>query len=150
MADQDRMLELKRQGFFCSQILMQMALDLQGRENPALVRATHGLAGGLGFQGETCGALTGGVVVLGLYAGKGRPEDEDDPRLMFMTEDLVKWFKAGYGQAYGGLRCDEILKGVPNGQATRCPLLVAGVLQKVKDLLVENGFDLAGPEDDDA
>lgn len=150
MSDQDRMLELKRQGFFCSQILMQMALDLQGRENPALVRATHGLAGGLGFTGETCGALTGGVVVLSLYAGKGRPQDEDDPRLLFMVEDLVKWFKTGYGQAYGGIRCDEILAGDPRAQATRCPLMVAGTFQKVKELLVENGFDLAGPEDDEA
>lgn len=150
MSDQDRMLELKRQGFFCSQILMQMALDLQGRENPALVRATHGLAGGLGFTGETCGALTGGVCVLGLYAGKGRPQDEDDPRLLFMIEDLVKWFKAGYGQEYGGLRCDVILSGDPHAQATRCPRMVAGTFQKVKDLLVENGFDLAGPDDDEA
>lgn len=149
MSEQDRMLELKRQGFFCSQILMQLALDLQGRANPLLVRATHGLAGGLGFTGETCGALTGGVVVLSLYAGKGRPEDEDDPRLMFMIEDLVQWFKAGYGQDYGGVRCDEILAGDPRAQTTRCPLMVAGTFQKVKDLLVENGFDLAGSDDND-
>jgi len=50
MSDQDRMIELKRQGFFCSQILMLMALDLQGRENAPLVRATHALAGGLGTR----------------------------------------------------------------------------------------------------
>ena len=61
MTDQDRMLELKRQGFFCSQILMILALELQRRENAPLVRASHGLAGGLGFTGETCGALTGGA-----------------------------------------------------------------------------------------
>jgi len=150
MSDQDRMIELKRQGFFCSQILMLMALDLQGRENAPLVRATHALAGGLGFTGETCGALTGGAVVLGMYAGKGKESDEDDPRLNFMVEDLVKWFKEGYGKDFGGIRCDDILTGVPNGTTTRCPLMVAGTLQKVKELLVENGFDLAGRDDDDA
>lgn len=150
MTDQDRMLELKRQGFFCSQILMILALELQGRENAPLVRASHALAGGLGFTGETCGALTGGAVVLGLYAGKGRESDEDDPRLNFMVEDLVKWFKDGYGRDFGGIRCDDILTGVPNGTATRCPLMVAGTLQKVKDLLIENGFDLGGRDDDDA
>jgi C_GCAxxG_C_C family probable redox protein len=149
MDDLERMQELKRQGFFCSQILMTIALELQGQENPDLIRAMHALSGGLGFTGETCGALTGGACVLGLYAGKGRPEEDEDLRLNFMIEDLVKWFKAGYGQEYGGIRCNDILSGDPRAQATRCPRLVAGTLQKVKELLVENGFDLAGQHADD-
>ena len=149
MDDLDRMRELRQQGFFCSQILMTLGLELQGKENPDLIRAMHGLAGGLGFTGETCGALTGGACLLGLYAGKGQPSDEENLKLNFMIEDLVKWFKAGYGQDYGGIRCETILAGVPNGQATRCPVMVAGTFQKVKELLVENGFDLAGSDYDD-
>lgn len=144
----ERMRELKAQGFFCSQILIMLGLELQGRENPDLVRAMQGLAGGLGFTGETCGALTGGACLLGLYAGKGQPEEQENLRLNFMIEDLVKWFKAGYGQEYGGIRCDEILAGNPNNTATRCPVMVVGTFQKVKDLLIENGFDLAGSDDD--
>jgi len=148
MGDTERMQELKRQGFFCSQILMTLALDLQGQDDPALIRAMHGLAGGLGFVGETCGALTGGASVLGLYAGKGRPEEDDDPRLSFMIADLVQWFKAGYGHDYGGIRCADILQGEPNAQATRCPLMVRGTFQKVKELLVASGYDLAGRDAD--
>ncbi len=123
-----------------------MGMELQGRENPDLVRAMHGLAGGIGFTGETCGALTGGACLIGLYAGKGTPEQEDDPRLMFMIEDLVKWFRQEYGQPYGGIRCDEILNDKSKGMGRPCPMLVMGTLQKVKDLLVENGFDLSGIE----
>lgn len=149
MDDLDRMRELKQQGFFCSQILMIMGLELQGKENPDLIRAMNGLAGGLGFTGETCGALTGGACLLGVYAGKGMPTEEENLRLNFMIEDLVKWFKAGYGQEYGGIRCAEILGGKMQFQATRCPAMVAGTLQKVKELLVENGFDLAGSDYND-
>jgi Putative redox-active protein (C_GCAxxG_C_C) len=137
---------LKQQGFFCSQILLLLGLELQGKENPDLVRAAHGLAGGLGFTGETCGALTGGACLVALYAGKGMPDEEDDPRLMFILEDLVKWFKAGYGQQFGGIRCEEILGENARYMAARCPTIVAGTFQKVKELLVENGFDLAGEE----
>lgn len=144
----ERMRELKAQGFFCSQVLIALGLELQGKENPDLVRAMQGLAGGLGFTGETCGALTGGACLLGLYAGKGEPEEQENLRLNFMIEDLVKWFKAGYGQEYGGIRCDEILAGNPNNTGIRCPVMVAGTFQKVKDLLIENGFDLAGSDDD--
>ncbi|MBK8021120.1 MAG: C_GCAxxG_C_C family protein [Chloroflexi bacterium] len=144
----ERMRELKNQGFFCSQILMILGLDLQGKEDPALIRAIHALAGGLGFSGETCGALTGGATLLGLYAGKGTPEEQEDLRLNFMVEDLVKWFKEGYGRDYGGIRCEEILAGNPSNVGIRCPLMVAGTFQKVKELLVENEFDLAGRDDD--
>ncbi len=143
-----RMRELKSQGYFCSQILMIMGLELQGKDNPDLIRALHGLAGGLGFTGETCGALTGGATLLGLYAGKGTPEEPENLRLNFMIEDLVKWFKDGFGQEYGGIRCEEILAGNPHNTGIRCPLMVAGTLQKVKELLIENGFDLAGTYDD--
>lgn len=145
MTDFDRMKEMKEQGFFCSQILMQLGLELQGKENPDLVRAARGLAGGLGFTGELCGALSGGACLLGLYAGKGLPEEDQDPRLDFMIEDLVKWFKQEYIPVYGGIRCEEILNGNAKNQPTRCPMIVAATFQQVKELLVKNGYDLAGP-----
>jgi len=144
MEDIDRMRQLKQEGFFCSQILILMGLELQGKSNPDLVRSAQGLAGGLGFTGEVCGALSGGAVLLGLYAGKGTPQEADDPRLLFMIEDLVKWFKEGFGSQYGGITCSRILDDSGRNQLTRCPLITAGVFQKVKELLVENNFDLSG------
>jgi C_GCAxxG_C_C family probable redox protein len=146
MDDIDQIISLRKQGFYCSQMLILRGLELLGKTNPDLVRAMHGLAGGLGFSGELCGALTGGACLLGLYAGKGTPEQEEDPRLFFMVTDLVKWFKAEYGEPFGGIRCEEILAGNSQNKAVRCPVMVAGTLQKVKELLIENGFDLSGME----
>jgi C_GCAxxG_C_C family probable redox protein len=142
--DLDELIVFRKQGFYCSQIILLKGLEQMGKANPDLVRAMQGLAGGLGFSGELCGALTGGASLIGLYAGKGIPEQEEDPRLLFMTEDLVKWFKVEYGEQFGGIRCDEILDGNNQNQITRCPLMVMGVLQKVNELLMENGFDLSG------
>ena len=147
MEDIDRMRVLKLEGFFCSQILMIMGLELQGKTNPDLIRSVQGLAGGLGFTGEICGALSGGATLLGLYAGKGAPQEPDDPRLLFMIEDLVKWFKEEYGSQYSGITCNQIIGESSRNQMTRCPLLTAGVFQKVKEILVENGFDLSGLKD---
>jgi len=146
MDDNNELVILRKQGFYCSQILMLQGMDMMGKSNPDLIRAMHGLAGGLGFSGELCGALTGGASLLGLYAGKGTPEQPEDPRLDFMTQDLVKWFKTEYTEQFGGIRCEEILAGNSQNQSIRCPILVNGVLQKVKELLVENGYDLSGLE----
>jgi C_GCAxxG_C_C family probable redox protein len=148
MSDMDTLRDYKSQGFFCSQILILQGLELMGKQNPDLVRAMHGLAGGLGFTGELCGALTGGAALLGLYAGKGTPDQTDDPRLIFMIEDLVKWFKAEYEGQYGGIRCEEILDGKSQNTVVRCPIMISGVLQKAKELLVENGYDLSGLADE--
>ena len=147
MTIQDDIASYRKQGFYCSQILILEGLGMKGKSNPDLVCAMQGLAGGLGFTGELCGALTGGAALLGLYAGKGTAEQVEDPRLDFMIEDLVRWFKAEYGEPYGGIRCAEILAGDDQNKLIRCPLLVKGVLERVKDLLVENGFDLTGAEE---
>ncbi len=85
---------------------------------------------------------------IGLYAGKQNPQDEENPLLRFMIEDLVKWFKQEYGEEFGGIRCEELLAGNSMNQMTRCPLMVSGVFNKVKELLVENGFDLSGTFDE--
>lgn len=146
MEDLERMRELKQQGFYCSQILLIMGMDLQGKENPDLVAAAEALAGGIGFSGETCGALTGGACLLGLYAGKGAAGQDEDPRLRSMAEALVRWFKSEYGATYGGIRCEDILAQGGKAMGSPCPAIVLGTYQRVKELLVENGFDLAGGE----
>lgn len=130
-----RMLALKQQGFYCSQILLSLALQDRGESNPALIRAARALAGGLGFSGETCGALTGGACMLGLYAGKGEAAEPDNPRLDQMVQELVIWFKEEHGQNYGGIRCDDILVGEPANMKSRCPNLVLTTYEKANELL---------------
>ena len=142
--DMLRMIQLAGQGFHCSQILLFMGLEAQGKTNPDLIRAMSGLAGGLGFTGDTCGALTGGACLLGLYAGRGTPEEQEDEKLNLMISELVDWFSEEYGKLYGGIRCDIILGDDLGNRPTRCPNMVFGSYGKVKTLLSEYGFDLSG------
>jgi C_GCAxxG_C_C family probable redox protein len=133
-----------QQGFTCSQILLMLRLEAQGKANPDLVRAMHAPAGGVGGCGDVCGTLTGGACLLGLYAGRGSAEEAEDPRLNQMIGELVAWFADRYGQLYGGVHCADILAGDPQNKLSRCPEVVASTYEMVKDLLVANGFDLAG------
>lgn len=144
MENIERIRELRQQGFYCSQIILIMGMELQGKSNPDLVRSMHALAGGIGFSGELCGALSGAACLLGYYAGKGLPEQTEDLRLEFMLRELVKWFKAEYEPLYGSIRCESILAGDRKNSPARCPLMVDASFQKAKELLVENGYDLSG------
>ena len=142
MDEMIRMIQLAQQGFYCSQILIIMGLEAQGKENVDLVRSMSGLVGGLGFSGDVCGALTGGVCLLGLYAGKGLPEEPEDEKLNLMIGELVDWFREEYGQVYGGIRCETILGDDPRSRSSKCPSLTLGTYEKVKALLLESGFNL--------
>jgi C_GCAxxG_C_C family probable redox protein len=145
--DMIRMMQLAGQGFHCSQILLILGLEAQGKSNPDLIRAMSALAGGLGFSGDTCGALTGGCCLLGLYAGRGTSEEEEDPRLNVMIGELVDWFSEGFGSRFGGIHCDAILDSDPRSRQTRCPNMVLETYAKVKTLLMENDFDLSEGRD---
>jgi C_GCAxxG_C_C family probable redox protein len=107
----DRMLEMSRKGYFCSQILLKLALEDEEKENPDLIRAMGGLCGGMGFSGGLCGALTGGACLLGYYLCKGEDDEMEDEHANEKITKLVRWFEEQIGSEYGGTDCAVILDG---------------------------------------
>jgi hypothetical protein len=147
MTDDDvsfRVAELLLQGFKCSHILMMLALEAQGRDNPDVVRAMSGLALGMG-QGFNCGALSGGCCVIGLCAGRAREEDADDPRFAAALDDFTGWFHGLAKDRYGGIDCADIMQFDPELKNQRCPGLIIETWRKVAEGLAEHGIDIAEP-----
>lgn len=140
-----RMMQLSKQGYACSQIMMQLALDLRGGENPALIRSMAGLAYGCGSGGGSCGVLTGGACVIGLYAAKGADGESESDRFMPMLQQLSDWFSETVGRRHGGVTCDAIVgeTGAVASQGT-CGQIVLDTFAKVIEILMENEFDPAG------
>lgn len=133
-----QMMRLKAKGFCCSQVLLILALEAQGKNNPDLVRSMGGLCFGSN-SGEICGALSGGVCLISFYAGKG--ESEADDRYLIMLDELVEWFKAVADEEYGGVRCDDILERFPDRSI--CSMIVADTYRKCMDILTSHGFNPA-------
>ena len=141
MADEAvRIAQLQAQNYHCSQVLLILGLERQGKNNPDLVRAMNGLANGLGNCGKTCGVLTGAVCLLGLYAGRGEPQEQESHLLNIMIDELVVWFEEKFGTAYGGIDCQAILQDDPWNRMLRCPGMVSETYVKTMELLEDNGF----------
>lgn len=137
-------MELGGKGYSCAQIVLSAALRYMERENPDLIRAASGLAQGGGCSGELCGALSGGLCLLGLYLGKGRDSELPEPDEQLLYSSLVEWFRASHA-ANGKITCDAIL-GLEPGQACAmnpgiCGAIVASVIDRAVSLLAERGFD---------
>ena len=146
-----RVMRLAGQGLHCSQILGALALETRGGSNPELIRALAGLAYGCGTGRGTCGALSGAACVLGLYAGKGGPGEEESPALALMLEELTDWFATQTQEQGEALTCEGII-GVQAGRTQQriCGNLVAGAFVKIMELLQTNGIDPLDPGENDA
>ncbi len=137
-----RIMELDYQGYYCSQVLLILALESQGKSNPDLVRAMGGLAHGSGFTNGFCGTLTGAACFLGLYAGKGSDDEYEDENLKHMLKDLGDWFENTFGRRYGDVTCEAIV-GDRSEIRQRCGEVVAQTYVKVLELLNASGYDVS-------
>lgn len=137
-----RIAEMLIGGMKCSHVLMRLALEAQGRNDPDLVRAMSGLAFGMG-QGFACGALTGGACVIGLVAGRADERAAEDPRFAAALDAFTGWFHTMANERYGGLACADIMRFDETLRAERCPGLIHEVWEKLVETLDDHGLDVA-------
>ena len=139
-----RLMALGGKGYSCSQILMILALEERGESNPSLVRAMSGPAYGCGNNQGACGALTGGVCVLGLYGGKGSNNETASGKLSLMVQELSDWFVERVGGMHGGITCEAIVGDAgPEVSRRTCGTMVAETFEKAMEILMTNGFEPA-------
>ncbi len=127
-----------REGYHCSEaMLLTLGPLVRQPWDPTYLRLATGLAGGIGeTNDDACGALTGGVMVLG--AALGRTTVVDDQALM----TLVAEFRRRFIQAYGVSRCGTIRATVikNEGGLGSCAVLVGQVVSMLYDLLNDAGL----------
>jgi hypothetical protein len=137
-------------GQCCSQLVLRLALQCSGEDNPSLVRSLWGLCQGMAQNGQTCGILSGGVVALSYYAGLG--ENGAHPMAVPLISDFVEWFN-GLPCCAGGNACPSVagrLLGLdrdadPPPDLAVCGELLAQAWEKLVELLTGYGIDLTVP-----
>ena len=88
----------------CSRCVMQSLLDHLKLGDSSTFKASIPLCAGVAMRGETCGALLGGVMALGLASGKENIEDEDWMESVIAGYRLCRRFE----KEIGSTSCREI------------------------------------------
>lgn len=136
-------MELGGKGYSCAQIVLFTGLRYMGRENPDLIRAASALAQGGGCSGELCGALSGGLCLLGLYLGKGQDSEQASADEIIIYADLIEWFRERHS-VENMITCDAIMS-VKNGACQMnpgiCIAMVSDVIDKCVQNLLAKGID---------
>ena len=130
----DRIMELSREGLYCAQIMVQLALDAEGKKNPELIEAVRGLCGGFAWSGGPCGALSGGACLLSLL-GRGLDISEREE----LVAEFHRWF-AGRTAQFGGEDCNDITGGDRGNMFSVCPGVIIDSYEKCVELLAERGL----------
>lgn len=131
-------------GYNCAQAVLstygvELGIDLE-----TALKVGCGFGGGMARLAQTCGAVTGAFMVLGLRFASADSEDSDAKE---KTHDAVRRFAEKFGAANGSIVCRELLGcdiGTEEGREhaienhlfdTRCPGFVRCATEILEEML---------------
>lgn len=132
------------EGFMCSQAVFSTYCEELGLPRETALKIAETFGGGMGTTGQTCGAVTGALMVIGLKYGRVEAGDEAAKE---KSRQLARDFMAAFEARHGSTVCRELLEtdiGTPAGLEharetdlfeTRCPMFVRAAAEIVEDIL---------------
>jgi len=94
-------------GFNCAQSVLSAFKDKTNISEENLLKISCGLGAGMGKLQQTCGAVTGAYLVIGLLNGNCKSQDKS---LKENTYRIVKEFDNNFKKIYHTTNCKELLK----------------------------------------
>jgi C_GCAxxG_C_C family probable redox protein len=95
-----------RNDFNCSQAVFSTYAEQFGMDKQTALKVSCAFGAGMAFMAETCGAVSGALMVIGLKHGKARPDD-DEAKLK--TYALAREFVARFKATHDTIVCRELL-----------------------------------------
>ncbi len=117
MTKSERAVSKFMEGYNCAQaVLFSFCDDLKIDKDTAL-KIACGFGAGMGRKEEVCGAVTGGIIVIGVKYGRGVYDDRTAQEETYAkTRELMKQFS----ERHGTFICRKLLNGcelmTPEGQ----------------------------------
>ena len=138
MSNSDRAAELFK-SCNCAQAVLESLGPAAGMDASECFRVAAAFGGGMARTGQTCGAVTGGIMVLGLRHGDRRIQ-EPGPRAEFYAK--VQDFAARFARRHGSMVCRELIHCdllTPEGQKAFAD---QGMHQGICTRLVRSAVDI--------
>lgn len=130
----------------CAQAVFASLAPRFGIDEEAAVRTARAFGGGMGRAGDTCGAVTGALMAIGLAQGEGRDDERSAKEASY---DAAREFMRRFRERHGSVMCRDLLGceiGTPEGYErarsegsfeTRCPRFVRDAVELFEELFPE-------------
>ena len=132
-----------KKGFACSQAVLSAYSEQFGLKSDFALKVSSAFGGGVARRAETCGAVVGALMVIGLKYGN---MDATDSRAKDTTYKLANEFITRFTDRHDSIVCKDLLEvdiSTPEGHkaakkrklfSTQCPKYVedaAGILDEI-------------------
>ena len=132
MTNQERAARLHGNGYNCCQAVMLTFCDELGVDPVTAFKIGEGFGLGMGGMENTCGALSGAIMLAGLKNSDG---DLDHPRTKAGTYRISRELTEAFKEKTGALVCRD-LKGIDTGKVLcSCPKCIDSAVQIVEEIL---------------
>jgi len=105
------------EGYSCAQAVLFCFCDEVGMSEDDALKLACGFGAGMARKQEVCGAVTGGIIVIGARHGRGK---NDGPEARDLTYAKTKELMERFAERHGTYVCHDLLKGcdlaTPEGQ----------------------------------
>lgn len=105
MTNADKAIGIYREGFSCAPAVLAAYCEKFDLERDKALKLATGFGGGM-HLGQTCGAVTGAFMVIGLKYGKSKA---DDNKAKEKTYEKTKQFADKFKARYGAIECKTLL-----------------------------------------
>jgi len=132
-------------GYNCAQSIVYVFSDVFQIDKDLALKITCGFGAGMGRKEEVCGAVTGGIMVIGMKYGRGEHDDRNVTDITYRkTRELMERFATRHGtficrKLLGGceLTTEEGQRQFKENDLLRkiCEPCVASVAEIVEDIL---------------
>jgi C_GCAxxG_C_C family probable redox protein len=99
----NRASELFDSGFFCAESVLAAVAEYAGISSPLVPKMATGFCSGLSRTNNMCGAVTGGILALGMIYGRSMPSKAVEP-----TYEKVQEFLNLFQKQNGSLMCEGL------------------------------------------
>jgi C_GCAxxG_C_C family probable redox protein len=132
-------IKLFEKGFSCSQAVLTSHCEEYGLKKELAHKVSGAFGGGMGHIGESCGAVTGALMLIGLKYGKYKEEDaESKERTYSIVKEYVNQFKA----KHGSISCKALIQFDISIEEELKKARKAGVFQTICPQLVKDSIEI--------
>jgi C_GCAxxG_C_C family probable redox protein len=103
---EEKALESFRSGLNCAQAVVTSYSDKMNYDNSLALSISCGFGAGMGRMQETCGAVTGSFMVLGIHNCKKFPDNKERKEA---TYSMIQKFSEKFKQINGSTDCISLL-----------------------------------------
>jgi C_GCAxxG_C_C family probable redox protein len=102
----EQAVNLFKEGSNCSQAVISVYAEELGLSRKMALKIAQGFGGGMGRMAQTCGAVTGAYMILGLKYGSADTYDKETKEKVY---GLVREFSRRFESRNSSIVCQELL-----------------------------------------